>query len=142
MYLAGMCLLGSAVPIIHDVLHRIEGPAALDAARHFIERWNFTLTKKYTRLCGWRKHSETLHPLMPMEISCLPSLGQPKPDSNVSACHCQILRSVAEWSCGISTEQSIHEGYINMIGAAKHFIYIEVCWWEVVLTIQSLDWHS
>jgi phospholipase D1/2 len=38
----------------------------------------------------------------------------------------QVLRSASQWSAGINTtEQSIHNAYINAICEAKHFIYVE-----------------
>ncbi|KAK8689373.1 hypothetical protein V6N13_088094 [Hibiscus sabdariffa] len=42
------------------------------------------------------------------------------------ACHCQIIRSVSQWSVGASqTEESIHSAYCSLIEQAEHFIYIE-----------------
>lgn len=42
---------------------------------------------------------------------------------------CQILRSLTCWSGGFvdpeSTEQSIHEAYLESITRAQHYIYIE-----------------
>lgn len=41
----------------------------------------------------------------------------------------KVLRSVCKWSCGFlepdTVEQSIHEGYVDAITRAQHFIYIE-----------------
>ncbi|OMP03351.1 Phospholipase D/Transphosphatidylase [Corchorus capsularis] len=43
-----------------------------------------------------------------------------------AACHCQIIRSVSQWSAGTSqTEESIHTAYCSLIEKAEHFIYIE-----------------
>ncbi|WOK96099.1 phospholipase D zeta 1-like isoform X1 [Canna indica] len=43
-----------------------------------------------------------------------------------SPCHCQVIRSVGQWSAGTSqTEDSIHKAYVSLIEKAKHFIYIE-----------------
>nr|XP_027114761.1 phospholipase D zeta 1-like isoform X1 [Coffea arabica] len=43
-----------------------------------------------------------------------------------TTCYCQIIRSVSNWSAGISrTEDSIHRAYCSMIEKAEHFIYIE-----------------
>ncbi|XWS57471.1 hypothetical protein CRYUN_Cryun09bG0176700 [Craigia yunnanensis] len=42
------------------------------------------------------------------------------------ACHCQVIRSVSQWSAGTSqTEESIHSAYCSLIEKAEHFIYIE-----------------
>ncbi|XP_072958670.1 phospholipase D zeta 1-like isoform X2 [Typha angustifolia] len=41
-------------------------------------------------------------------------------------CHCQVIRSVGQWSAGTSqTEESIHNAYISLIEKSEHFIYIE-----------------
>ncbi|KAL2468632.1 Phospholipase D p1 [Forsythia ovata] len=43
-----------------------------------------------------------------------------------TSCHCQIVRSVSQWSAGTSrTEDSIHRAYCSLIEKAEHFIYIE-----------------
>lgn len=38
---------------------------------------------------------------------------------------CQIMRSEAKWSAGAPIEHSIANAYIEVIGASKHFVYIE-----------------
>ena len=38
---------------------------------------------------------------------------------------CQIVRSCAKWSHGVSTEHSIANAYINVIQNSQHFVYIE-----------------
>ncbi|XP_062175862.1 phospholipase D zeta 1 isoform X2 [Alnus glutinosa] len=43
-----------------------------------------------------------------------------------ASCHCQVIRSVSQWSAGTSqTEDSIHSAYCSVIEKAEHFIYIE-----------------
>ncbi|CAI0467215.1 unnamed protein product [Linum tenue] len=43
-----------------------------------------------------------------------------------ASCHCQVMRSVSQWSAGTSqTEDSIHNAYCSLIEKAEHFIYIE-----------------
>ncbi|XP_050218111.1 phospholipase D zeta 1 [Mercurialis annua] len=43
-----------------------------------------------------------------------------------TSCHCQIIRSVSQWSAGTSQiEESIHCAYCSLIEKAEHFIYIE-----------------
>ncbi|CAK8572500.1 unnamed protein product [Lathyrus sativus] len=43
-----------------------------------------------------------------------------------TTCHCQVIRSVSQWSVGTSQpEESIHTAYCSLIEKAKHFIYIE-----------------
>lgn len=39
--------------------------------------------------------------------------------------HAQIVRSSADWSSGILTEQSIQNAYCQIIRDAKHYVYIE-----------------
>lgn len=39
--------------------------------------------------------------------------------------HAQIVRSSADWSSGILTEQSIQNAYCQVIRDAKHYVYIE-----------------
>nr|CAD1828512.1 unnamed protein product [Ananas comosus var. bracteatus] len=41
-------------------------------------------------------------------------------------CHCQVIRSVGQWSAGTSqTEQSIHNAYTSLIERSEYFVYIE-----------------
>ncbi|XP_019180248.1 PREDICTED: phospholipase D zeta 1-like [Ipomoea nil] len=41
-------------------------------------------------------------------------------------CHCQVIRSVSQWSAGTSRiEGSIHNAYCSLIEKAEHFVYIE-----------------
>ncbi|XVF66177.1 hypothetical protein PTKIN_Ptkin10aG0014400 [Pterospermum kingtungense] len=43
-----------------------------------------------------------------------------------TSCHCQIIRSVSQWSAGTSQiEESIHCAYCSLIEKAEHFVYIE-----------------
>ncbi|XP_050380280.1 phospholipase D zeta 1-like isoform X2 [Argentina anserina] len=43
-----------------------------------------------------------------------------------TACKCQIIRSVSQWSAGTSQpEESIHNAYCSLIEKAEHFVYIE-----------------
>ena len=46
-------------------------------------------------------------------------------DGGQGTVHAQIVRSSADWSSGILTEQSIQNAYCQVIRAAKHFVYIE-----------------
>ncbi|XP_069144852.1 phospholipase D zeta 1 isoform X2 [Solanum lycopersicum] len=41
-------------------------------------------------------------------------------------CHCQVIRSVSQWSAGTTqTEDSIHKAYCSLIEEAEHFVFIE-----------------
>ncbi|GMY27807.1 phospholipase d zeta 1 [Fagus crenata] len=43
-----------------------------------------------------------------------------------ASCHCQVIRSVSQWSAGTSqTEESMHSAYCSLIEKAEHFIYVE-----------------
>ncbi|KAL1408303.1 hypothetical protein Q8F55_005109 [Vanrija albida] len=54
--------------------------------------------------------------------SDLPRAAEPVPEGT---CRVQVLRSAADWSHGVLTEDSIQEAYINLIREANHCIYIE-----------------
>ncbi|XP_061975701.1 phospholipase D zeta 1 isoform X1 [Populus nigra] len=42
------------------------------------------------------------------------------------SCHCQVIRSVSQWSAGTSQiEESIHCAYCSLIEKAENFVYIE-----------------
>lgn len=105
----------------HDIAVVIQGAAARDAARHFIERWNATKLQKA------RKNNSYPYLLpksykIPFPYKRFDNLQ----DFNVT---CQMLRSVSCWSCGFldpeSFEQSIHNAYVDTINRAQHYIYIE-----------------
>jgi phospholipase D1/2 len=101
----------------HDVGGCVCGSAARDMARHFIQRWNYTKSKKVKN-----NHSYPL--LMPKSYE---SYSIPRVIlNNFSLCNVQVLRSVSTWSAGINrTEKSIHEAMKHLIRTAKHYIYIE-----------------
>ena len=101
----------------HDIAGCACGPAARDIARHFIQRWNYIKMKKvrndksYVLLLPKAYKTYTI----PRHIL-----------ANSSACNVQTLRSVSNWSAGVSrTESSIHEAMKHLIKTAKHYIYIE-----------------
>ncbi|CAF3549919.1 unnamed protein product [Rotaria sp. Silwood1] len=107
----------------HDEALVVFGQTARDVARHFIQRWNIHKCEKYL--------NNNLYPfLLPKSYDDVEDLavenwrdfleGQP---FRVNA---QCVRSVGPWSVRTkSMESSIHNTYIQMIDAAKHFIYIE-----------------
>ncbi|XP_051144137.1 phospholipase D zeta 1-like [Andrographis paniculata] len=65
----------------------------------------------------WESQGQTLQVMSANEIN------QVGPHSS---CHCQVVRSVSQWSAGTSQpEDSIHRAYCDLIEEAEHFIYIE-----------------
>ncbi|KAG8195897.1 hypothetical protein JTE90_001132 [Oedothorax gibbosus] len=87
----------------HDIGSFVQGAAARDVARHFIQRWNFTKFEK-------AKYYDRYPWLLP---------------KSYEGCD-NVLRSVSTWSAGMKTmEHSIHNAYLDVIRNAKHYIYIE-----------------
>ncbi|VEN40536.1 unnamed protein product [Callosobruchus maculatus] len=105
----------------HDVGMCVQGTAARDVARHFIQRWNATKLDKA------KKNSQYPY-LMPKSYNDFKSLPVFFPNMTHKVT-CQVLRSVSCWSAGFlepdAVEQSIHEAYIETIMRAQHYIYIE-----------------
>lgn len=51
--------------------------------------------------------------------------GSTMPGRGYGSLHAQLVRSSADWSSGILTEQSIQNAYCQVIRGAQHFVYIE-----------------
>ncbi|XP_077017157.1 phospholipase D1 isoform X3 [Tamandua tetradactyla] len=102
----------------HDIASVVQGKAARDVARHFIQRWNFTKIMK-------PKYRSLSYPfLLPKSQTTAHELKYQVPGS-VHA-NVQLLRSAADWSAGIKYhEESIHTAYVYVIENSKHYIYIE-----------------
>ncbi|XP_054718889.1 LOW QUALITY PROTEIN: phospholipase D1-like [Uloborus diversus] len=105
----------------HDIGLFVQGSAARDVARHFIQRWNFYKFEKakYYDRYPWLlpKSYQDCDSVQPLQISST---------NKLFCANCQVLRSVSTWSGGIKTmEQSIHTAYIETIRNAKHYVYIE-----------------
>jgi len=101
----------------HDVASCVCGSAARDVARHFIQRWNYTKTKKARNLIDY----PLLLPKSYYKFKIPKSIS-----SKCSNCRVQCLRSVSNWSAGLSyTEHSIHEAMKELIKTSKYYIYIE-----------------
>ncbi|XP_052155891.1 phospholipase D zeta 1-like [Oryza glaberrima] len=57
------------------------------------------------------------------QVASLLDIGQVGPRAT---CHCQVIRSVGQWSAGTTQiEGSIHNAYFSLIEKAEHFVYIE-----------------
>jgi len=93
----------------HDVSMRVDGYAARDVAKNFIQRWNHHRNAM--------QMSSSL--LVPKASLLCPPLG---------SCNCQVLRSLSFWSGQDQegkTESSIYGAMMFSIANANHFIYIE-----------------
>lgn len=100
----------------HDVQAVVYGQPARDAARHFIQRWNFVKAQK-------SMHREEQIPfLLPMPDYRPEELAA---EGYAGPCKVQLVRSSAEWSTGMLPEISVYDSYIHAIEKAEHFIYIE-----------------
>jgi phospholipase D1/2 len=134
-----------------DVALALQGPAIQDLQRHFVERWNFIYESKYDAR-GNRRYvpldesfMEGGHGYLRRQLK-----GQLKEkvkhavhhddqhfagyeeedygqrEEEASGVRLQICRSSSKWSHGTSaTEHSICNAYIEIISAAKHFVYLE-----------------
>lgn len=58
-------------------------------------------------------------------VAILPPVSEDGGSDKGFMCHVQVLRSLSQWSGGISTERSIQNAYIRLISSAQHFVYIE-----------------
>ena len=104
----------------HDIGCVVSGEPAMDVARHFIQRWNFTKQEK-------AKKSTAKYPLL------LPKMQQVGDDidfmstmQGVVKCDVQVLRSACKWSCGSDIDEcSIQNAYVDKIKHAKYYVYIE-----------------
>lgn len=95
----------------HDIQCKIYGEGALDVARHFIERWNYT---KY-------ESKDTINDfLIPIDENKPKSLNESGNKADI-----QLLRSIGHWSNKYVTEKSICNAYADIITNAKEYVYIE-----------------
>ncbi|XP_034933646.1 phospholipase D1 [Chelonus insularis] len=106
----------------HDIGVMVQGAAARDIARHFIQRWNAIKMEK----AKLNKAYPFLLPKSYRDCSSNTPFISSKLIHNVK---CQVLRSVSSWSAGFlesdAVEESIHEAYIEAITNSEKFIYIE-----------------
>ncbi|KAK9372898.1 uncharacterized protein V1513DRAFT_203111 [Lipomyces chichibuensis] len=101
----------------HDVHMQIVGQPARDAARHFVQRWNYLIRQKHST----RPAPVLLPPpdFTDAEIEIMGHLG---------TCEVQLLRSACGWSLGMrndKVEHSILNAYLKAIEQSDHFVYIE-----------------
>lgn len=95
----------------HDIQCKVVGESALDVARHFIERWNFTAQLDESMRVDLLVPNEEL-----LDLRSCDGQGQALT---------QVLRSVGGWSLDARTENSIARAYSEVISGARRFIYIE-----------------
>ncbi|RKP19740.1 phospholipase D/nuclease [Rozella allomycis CSF55] len=96
----------------HDVHCVIQGEAANDLSRHFIQRWNFIKTVKAM------SKGDSIPFLFPGSL-------KPFNKTVTGKVNIQCLRSCGEWSMGTIPEKSIYDAYIHHIRHSRRFIYIE-----------------
>ncbi|CAG0914405.1 unnamed protein product [Notodromas monacha] len=112
----------------HDIATMVQGKAARDVARHFIQRWNAAKVD-FFGICIEKFSKNDEYPfLLPKSYDNLGDdpISIPKLKAPVFNVKCQVLRSASEWSVGVELEeQSIHEAYRATILNAKHYIYVE-----------------
>lgn len=92
----------------------------LDSPDHHVEMSSDLLSQRNPKTQGpdWWETQERGD-----QVGSADETGQVGPRSS---CHCQIIRSVSQWSAGTSQiEESIHCAYCSLIEKAEHFIYIE-----------------
>ncbi|CAF3979043.1 unnamed protein product, partial [Rotaria sp. Silwood2] len=119
------CIDRKSIPRMpwHDEALVVFGQTARDAARHFIQRWNIHKYEKYPK--------NDFYPfLLPKSYDDVEDLAVENwsdfLESEPFRVNAQCVRSVGPWSVKTkSVESSIHNTYIQMIDAAKHYIYIE-----------------
>ncbi|UJR16391.1 hypothetical protein I4U23_003294 [Adineta vaga] len=97
--------------------------AARDVARHFIQRWNIHKCEKFL-------YNDSYPFLLPKTYDDPDELRVTNWKDFLDAPPCKVdaqcVRSVGTWSIGTRTiESSIQNAYIQMIDAAKYYIYIE-----------------
>ncbi|KAG7199959.1 hypothetical protein KM043_014388 [Ampulex compressa] len=117
----------------HDIGVMVQGAAARDVARHFIQRWNAVKMEK-------AKINPCYPFLLPKSYNSFKTYSPFIEEAAKYNVKCQVLRSVSSWSAGFldseTLEQSIQEAYINAISKAERYIYIEN---QFFITLASVE---
>lgn len=132
-----------------DISISLNGPIVHNLIDHFSDRWNFILEQKYNG-----KDPGKYEPVLPSTGGLVGSgesrapaedggfrnrlqhgiqryMGEPGGEGQRELSggsgdlSIQLCRSCTEWSSGHPTEHSIANAYIEAIGNARHFVYIE-----------------
>ncbi|CAF1091406.1 unnamed protein product [Rotaria sordida] len=107
----------------HDGGLVVFGEVARDAARHFIQRWNI---HKYEKYLNNKSYPFLLPKTYDNKEELTVENWKEFLNSEPYKIDAQCVRSIGPWSAGTRiTEISIQNAYIEMINAAKYFIYIE-----------------
>ena len=92
----------------HDVATMVQGSAARDVGRHFIQRWNAVKTEKARHHSGF----PYLIPKAYANFTPPPTVLNERSHFRGPRVKCQVLRSASDWSAGIEdTESSILSAY-------------------------------
>ena len=112
----------------HDCQVMVSGPVVVDIVHNFVQRWNHALRSNTGTLSGSSEDFIRRFnlALLPPPRVVLSADHLPPFSGGISGLTAQVVRSCAEWSCGITrTEASIANAYLSLIANAKHYIYIE-----------------
>jgi phospholipase D1/2 len=103
----------------HDIQCQVDGKAAYDIQRNFMERWNFLV-----RLYGssYPKKCKLMIPLDRSKVA--DGINSILHQRVYSHSICQALRSFDYWGGANEVEKSIYHAYKSLIINAKYYIYI------------------
>lgn len=114
-----------------DISISLNGPIVSSLLDHFVDRWNFIWKQKY------ENQDPGKYPQIQYESGSIKSSGHLGGDfegrlagrvhhrQEEGGVSIQLCRSCTDWSSGHPTEHSIQNAYIDAIGNAQHFVYIE-----------------
>jgi len=104
----------------HDIHCRVDGLAAADVSRNFVQRWNFVRSLKR----GGHRYPPLELP--PDTLPPLPSAHATEQENNVFQAPVQLTRSISSWALNTkTTERSIWHAINRAIHQAETFVYIE-----------------
>ncbi|KAJ3296787.1 Phospholipase D [Borealophlyctis nickersoniae] len=96
----------------HDTAVLVDGQAALDIARNFVQLWNFR-----------RPRHRIPDPVLPnsrFRMTVDPAWGYP------CSCQARVVRSMPKWAGSPKVhEASVMGAYMDLIAKAEHYIYLE-----------------